>query len=240
MNFTYFGSPSATRKIEFTKITVSTITYGTIQVPDGNPEDGNVQLELIRNSLDSDQVTMEQTDINSAVIAFKFTANTLNLTIPAKLTLLYYDLDDNGIVDSTDVTENNLQIFRLDEYTDQWDLMGGEINLNLNTVSIKITRLGTYAVFDALRIQASPSLTETDRLFITPYSPNLNFGYEIEEVKIFSVQGKLVLNLSKDGNNRITWNGKEINGSFVESGLYICKTRNREGKVKYISVVIAK
>ena len=244
VNYTYFGTREKPMEIKFNKVSEFTDNKGILEVSDGNPDDGSTRLELLPGAVDVNRITIEQVDVEQAVAAYRILPKDAVLRIPAKLSLLYFDLDNNGIVDRTGYYESDLVVCLLNEKENKWEVVGGEIEPSKNTISVKITKFGTYAVFDSTKIKRSSiplSAQLMDKMFITPYNPIINFGYDVEEVRIYAVSGKPIITLSKENDTQnILWRATTAEGDFVESGFYICQVKTKAGKIKYFSIVVAK
>jgi len=244
VNYTYFGTKDKPREIKFGTVTEFTSSKGVLEVPDGNPEDGSTKLELLPGALDINKITIEQVEVEQAVAAYRILPKDTVLRIPAKLTLLYFDLDDNGIVDNTGYYENDLKVCLFNEKESKWEVLGGEVDTSQNTISIKITKFGTYGIFDSTKIKLSSipiSAQMMDKIFITPHNPIISFGQDVEEVKIYATSGKPIITLSKESDTcNIIWKATTPEGGFVESGFYICQVKTKTGKMKYFPIIVAK
>jgi hypothetical protein len=236
------------------KTTSPKLTYGSIKVPDGNEDDGSIILDIPLGALkEKISITITQKDAQNEQPA---TENTIDLTKnqakpvalytlepmvifknPARLTLLYFDLEGengNGYIDVDEtIDENKLRIYLWDGIN--WRYLGGKVDPYDNTVTSKITRLGKYALFAV----GSTGDGRAKEKFITP---KIHAFFEgAEEVKIFTTKGREILTLRKDEyNTTIIWNGKDERGNQIESGLYIYKTKTHDGNIKWGTVIITR
>jgi gliding motility-associated-like protein len=156
------------------------------------------------------------------------------LARPAELTLLYddFDLTDAGVK-----REENLAIFSWNEGMQEWTMIGGEVDLVNNWLTVNLNHLSTFAIFEA-----SSPLGEV-RWSYNPFSPNgdgiadtttivINFHEESGEqarVEIFDYTGKLIRTLvheeTQTGHISIVWDGRDENDEMVSIGPYIYQVR---------------
>ena len=106
--------------------------------------------------------------------------------------------------------------FGSDNWLEGWsvlselDILGSDDNNNPNIVADKITLLGNYP---------NPFNPSTEIMF------ELGQKYQLVHLSVFNLIGRKVYERTLQdisaGFHRITWNGSDINGSLVPSGLYL-------------------
>ena len=106
--------------------------------------------------------------------------------------------------------------FGSDNWLEGWsvlselDILGSDDNNNPNIVADKITLLGNYP---------NPFNPSTEIMF------ELGQKYQSVHLSVFNLMGRKVYERTLQdisaGFHRITWNGSDINGSLVPSGLYL-------------------
>ena len=120
--------------------------------------------------------------------------------------------------------------FGSDNWLEGWsvlselDILGSDDNNNPNIVADKITLLGNYP---------NPFNPSTEIMF------ELGQKYQLVHLSVFNLIGRKVYERTLQdisaGLHRITWNGSDINGSLVPSGLYLYRvsteTRSVIGKM---------
>ena len=247
-----FNSPltlTLTNEVEY-----KDISFGTYYLSDGNIDDGDVSIYIPQGALGSSiNLKIEQNDnniesavqnlsINSVVnnghpvAVYSIKPFNILLKSPATLSLLYFDIDNNGIIDNTNCEEKKLMIYYYEG--GKWKLVGGEIDVVNNILTVKIMKFGKYAIF-----ASSGKLEDAypEQKFITPTTPII-FGMTVEKVIIYDVNGKKIRELFKSDfqGSVITWNGRDENANIVNSGVYIYKLFNKEGKTKCGMIIMAK
>lgn len=226
------------------------ISSGRVEVEDGNPDDGNTSLTIPAGALTS-SIALTFTQESTAAVtsasgglaetahpasAFEIGPSGTIFAKPATLTILYYDLDNDGREDSTGQDEKTLRVFWWDGIA--WRYLGGEVDAERNTVTVPVMHFSLFAVFPA-KAPAPEDLRPKEKI-ITPNGDKVNdyaaFGLTGEfTVKIFNANGRLIRTL--DGKN--IWDGKDDAGDIVESGAYIYQFK-ADGKLISGIIVVAK
>ncbi|MFA5858853.1 MAG: hypothetical protein WC955_07285 [Elusimicrobiota bacterium] len=242
---------------------------GRITIPDGNPDDGRVGVMFTPGALDGqvmvsitqkDQASLPLIknkgliagDIDKPVAAYEFNSTVTTLNQPAEITLLYFDVDNDGLVDGTEIEESGLRIFWYDG--NDWRYVGGEIDTLKNTVTAKVSHFSVYGLFPVLTnstVQAE-QYKPWERV-ITPNSDGkndfacfngINNYYASssidnkglpKEVRIYDLRNRLIRAIDSID----IWDGKDNDGNAVESGVYIYQYAVN-GKVVTGSIVVAK
>jgi len=145
------------------------------------------------------------------------------------------DLDvGNGFVGD----ESDLQIYRWDDQTLQWDVVGGYGDTSFNYVASAITELGTYAAFttdivtdveDDEHGDILPYRFELSQNYPNPFNPVTTIEYSLPRrssvrIEIYNLLGQRVRTLvdreESAGSYTITWNGTSTTGEAVSTGVY--------------------
>jgi hypothetical protein len=81
-----------------------------------------------------------------------------------------------------------------------------------------------------------------DRKFFSPSvssSALINFGPDAVRVDVHDVNGKLVWSVSRPA-GAIAWDGRDLAGRVVESGVYLCSIEGGSGKVVHSAIAVVK
>lgn len=102
-----------------------------------------------------------------------------------------------------------------------------------------IIYIGTDFGLTSVQTNAVEPVESFDEIFVYPNPVKINDGtepnitidglVENSQIKILSVSGKLVRELSSPGGKIAFWNGKDDNGNFVPSGIYIIVAYDEDG-----------
>jgi hypothetical protein len=252
----YWPGAGKVQKATVDPATVSEVAQsgGRVILFDGNPSDGETCLSIPEGALSSN-TSIRITELNPAdnsvpqsgygisglslVAVYSFDPEGLMFNKPVKMSLLYQDLDHDGIVDGTSYRAADLKIVWWDGFS--WRLIGGTVDPVLNVVTVDIMHFSLYA------LAPMASLTDNDfrpqEKIITPAAVDGKNDFATfgglsagDTVNIFDVKGRKVRQLS-DG--AFIWNGKDDNDTLVESGLYIYQIKIG-GKVISGTIVVAK
>jgi len=145
------------------------------------------------------------------------------------------DLDvGNGFVGN----ESDLQIYRWNDQTLQWDIIGGYVDTSFNYVASTITELGTYAAFSTNIVtdveddehgDILPYRFELSQNYPNPFNPVTTIEYSLPRrsnvrIDIFNLLGQNVRTLvnreQSAGDYSITWDGRSASGESVSTGVY--------------------
>lgn len=207
---------------------------GTIAVSDGDPSDGETGLIVPPGALTGDveisvrtlvRETLQPFNNMAPAAAYDFGPDGLKFSRPITMTLLYFDKNQDGVVDGTGMNETDLKFFWYDGYT--WRNLGGTVNASANTVTAQVAHFSTFGLFPA----GAPSASDVrpPEKIITPNGDGVNdfaqFGLSGQfEIKILDVQGRPVRTLDSVA----LWDGRKDNGEFAESGAYVYQVSTSE------------
>ncbi|MFH1368393.1 MAG: GH116 family glycosyl hydrolase [Elusimicrobiota bacterium] len=231
----YASGTSTGTTIISQKTTVDNFISGKLTVDDGNPEDGNTSIDIPAGALSSPvNLSIEQknrTDVQSGnppadtqypSTVYDFTAGSKETTFlkPVTLTMLYTDLDRNGIEDSSGKDERKMRMFWWDGL--EWRFIGGKVDVDKKTVTVQVMHLSRYAVFSA-KVLSADDYRPKEKIITPAGSPGKNdyaqFGVSGDiKINIYDVKGAKVRALE---NGLSIWDGKDENGDIVEGGVYI-------------------
>lgn len=198
----------------------------TFATNDGNPYDGEVKVQMPKNSgvsllnikrlppvLDTLKATADDKEVDLSHGAAPVAA--LDLTVPGKdhmvfnqavtIVLTYNDLDDvnndgipegDGIVDGTNIPAKDLRVFWHDG--DRWRLIGGIVDPAKHTVTAKVMHFSEYALFPS----AASSVSKAPQKFLSPskvdgHNDFATFGIDAIDVTVLDVNGHRVFHASQ-------------------------------------------
>jgi hypothetical protein len=226
---------------------------GTLVLPDGNPDDGETSIEIPSGAMDS-AVNISITELapldseippgsspaisKTAVAVYRFEPSGTVFKKPIKVSLLFPDVNKDGIADGTNYNISSLKAMWWDGF--DWRVLGTTIDSGKNLAVANAKHFSYYAVFPA------GPLTDDDyrpkEKIITPatvdgYNDFATFGAlgPDDTVNIFDIRGRRVKHLKDD----FTWDGKDEDGRLVESGIYIYQI-HIPGRMISGTIVVAK
>ncbi len=224
---------------------------GTIVLVDGNPEDGEVCIEIPAGALESEiEITFSQKDpagvpagfgvagSDSPLAAYEILPENIDFKLPYNLTLLYFDLDGEVKKDGTPVTEEELKILWWDGF--DWRLVGGTLNSELNTLTASLNHNSVFAVFPALINELTHCPLE--RIITPACQDGINdYAYfngltdlDNVSIKIYDITGKEIRTINI---TPYQWDGRNNDGDIVESGVYIYQYEYNGKNVSGVIVV---
>jgi hypothetical protein len=170
----------------------------------------------------------------SAVMVYEFFPKGLVFRKPAKLTYYY----KTKKVSSED--EDKLRIYYWDGY--EWRYVGGVVDKETKSVSCYISHFSVYGLFPAITL---PTYKPLEKIITPALKDGINdvatfdglAGQDVT-IKIFDITGRQVrsIDVLKEGN---IWDGKDVLGNIVESGVYIYQFEYN-GKKYSGTIVVAK
>jgi len=155
---------------------------------------------------------------------------------PVTMIIHYSDEDQDGIVDGTDIRENDLKVWYYNtNYTPaEWELIGGDVDPVANTLTIQTNHFSTYGLF-GYKAKATTTL-DTVRIFPNPVITKDNHQITFDQLPatfdkcvVYNIAGEVVKTFNTDDldittdptNPTVRWNLANDNGKNVASGLYI-------------------
>jgi len=162
----------------------------------------------------------------------------LNISIP------YPDDNQDGIIDGTDIKENNLQIFYLDESNSRWlpvevckiDTMGNNLSADVNHFSIyTVMSVIPPSNLSEVIIYPNPCYMKKDGYVRISHIP---LSAKNVKISIYNIAGELV-RILEEGKTIETqifykigkWDGRNENNQRVASGVYICLIKSENSKI---------
>jgi len=253
---------SSPQIIEVTQVTIGKVgpRGGKVVVPDGNPDDGEVMVDIPEGALTKDtKITIEQvTDLSGIpglggdwepVVVYNFIEEGTGFKKPVTMNLLYFDLDGDGYPEDwkgekKEYTESQMACYWWDGFT--WRPAGGRIEKGRNFATSSVTHFSYYGLFRA-RLMGISEYRPKERI-ITPASRDgkNDVAYfsalsgQLTTIRIYDITGRKIRTIEGEP---YEWDGTDDNGNVVESGAYIYQFRAEvEGKKRLVSgtIVVAK
>ncbi len=237
--------------------------------PDILPEDTDINITITTPSADSGiikeamdkaekdrrvKIIETENTIRTFIATDELTGETIvNLNGNVTIIIPYFDADQNDIVDGTDISENTLRIFYLDETIKKWTLIKAvQLNPSRNTVSCQTDHFSTYSIMGYV----TGDLENLDQTFCYPNPCYPVQGQTVKIVNlpidsnitiyIYNITGELVRTLNEDEeietgvvSATATWDCKNEAGENVASGiyLYVVQTSNNTKVGKKIAII---
>jgi len=159
--------------------------------------------------------------------------------IPLKLEAYYKDTDQDGIVDGSHpmIFEHTLKAYFFD-FDNTWNpVEDQEEDFTLNTVTMYISRPGTFALFgminysaDARHVQIYPGSAGKFNAGGITFDKITNDA----EIKIYNLNGELIRELQEtDTDGRIVWDAKNAHGRDTVSGVYFAHIKGKNTRKIY-------
>ena len=215
----------------------------TIELPT-RPSARYFRLEIIEskqaNNLQLNEV--EFFDVSGAKIVSFDPLEYLILEHPVLLELAYRSAD---LMIANIRRESDLKIFAWDAAAQEWQLVGGEIDLHRRVVRMELNFISQVALFQAVpsQIQVAWSFNPfspdgngiADRTRLTIVNHNTSYIGGIEPaVEIFNLHNKLIRTLvnqtvMSSNTMSVEWDGRDESGEIVNIGPYIYQIRLKSG-----------
>ena len=215
----------------------------TIELPT-RPSARYFRLEITEskqaNNLQLNEV--EFFDVSGAKIVSFDPFEHLILERPALLELAYHPSD---LIAANITREADLKVFAWDASAQEWQVVGGEIDLNRQVVRIELNFISQVALFQAVlsQIQTVWSFNPfspdgngiADRTRLTIVNRNTShIGGTEPVVEIFDLHNKLIRTLvnqtvMSSNTMSIEWDGRDEAGEIVSIGPYIYQIRLKTG-----------
>ncbi len=225
-------------------ITIPSIDDELIRVAiDKAKKDRQVKIIETENTIRTFIATNDLTEEKIVILNGK-----ISITIP------YSDIDQNGIVDGTDINENNLRIFYLDELINKWTLIKDiQLNLSKNAVSCQVEQFSTYCIMG----YTATDLDDLDKTFCYPNPCYPSQGQIVKIVNlplnvnttvyIYNIAGELIRILNETEeiefgavSETAVWDCKNEQGENVASGIYLYIVVTSQNKKVGKKIVIIK
>lgn len=247
--------------IEVTQSIIETVGSkgGKVILPDGNSDDGEVMVDIPEGALSKDtKIIIKQiTDLSKIpgyseaddwqpVAIYNFTEEGIKFKKAVTMTLLYFDLDNNGKPEDwegkeTEFNESQLACYWWDGIT--WRPVGGKIDSDRNIVTVKVSHFSYYGLFKA-RPMGISEYRPKERIITPAYVDGKNdvayfsgLSGQTTTIRIYDITGKKIRTI--DG-EPYEWDGKDEDGNIVESGVYIYQFKaNVNGKKRSVNGTIA-
>ena len=254
----FYKSAGIPQRIDITQQNYYSFPFTTnrLVVPDGNPEDGNtvlilstikdVRYDIEINQLENNSYKATQNDFeinvekNNGYALAVYEIRPFGKVLPpkTKFQILYLDTDDDKIIDNTGVSETE-DIRMYFWKGGKWEMCSNvEKNVEENTVSAEIYATGIYALF-VYSQKVVPFEVKNLQKFITPNYP-LVLPESVVECETYDLSGRKIDVVKKEAQTgKIVWYGK-IKGKYLESGVYILRIKDVNGKVYTAMIIFAK
>ncbi len=223
----YFKSASSPVKVKIlqTKTAIISASGGKIKLIDGNHYDGAVELNIPEGALNGNMEIKAsqiypfiQEEHKNCVAVYDIQPHNFTFLKYCDLTLLYFDLNNDGKIDGTAIDEKNLKICWWDGF--DWRYLGGTVNTEKNTVTAKIFNLNTFGIMSSDKIKFD---YRPEEKIITPNGDLINDNLFFDglsdknfEIKIFNSKGVLKRTIT----DIPYWDGKDNQGRYLPIGLY--------------------
>ena len=159
-----------------------------------------------------------------------------NFAMPVIIKIPYPDANNDGVVDGTNIREDRLTLFWLNETASTWEEIADTTpDYTQNIISANVYHFSIYS----LLAYASPNLNSV-RVYPVPWTPGSGDKYDSPiagcgqglqidkitskaKISIYTLQGDLVRRLTVEpaDNGCKSWDGKNVSGRNVTSGVYI-------------------
>ncbi len=204
-------------------------------------------------------------DIQVSSLAYVLAPTTLKLTKPATLSCSYRPEDILNLVESRlafmylDPNQEGIDLEHLSlkkiDHINEAAILGGGVDLERHCIETTIKQFGVYVLIqDNRSISGSARLIDIDcqpRIFSpqgTSYAMTATISFELTadspmSIKIYNPAGRLVYTLmtrsqQRAGRNSIQWDGRDFNGNFCPSDLYLIVFESeRELKTKTVVIL---
>src|SRR3989339_692945 len=123
-----------------------------------NKNDTDINNSNILNniySINTNQISLVSEPVNIMLQKINNIHKNIDTKIPVIIS--YIDINNDGYLDGTNIKETTLVMLRYDEFESKW--VGGFdtiINVEQNTCTAYVDRIGTYAVFSVLQVTPTP------------------------------------------------------------------------------------
>jgi hypothetical protein len=260
-NTGYWRDESSPQKTEVTQSVTEMVWFkgGSVVVPDGNPDDGEVMVDIPEGALSKDtKITIEQiTDLSripgyselgdwKPVAVYNFTEEGIRFKKPVTMNLLYFDLDGDGYPEDwngekREFNESQLACYWWDGIT--WRPVGGKVDRDKNIATVKVSHFSYYGLFKA-RPMGISEYRPKERIITPACADGKNdVAYfsgltgQVATVRIYDITGRKIRTIEREP---YEWDGTDEDGNIVESGVYIYQFKaDINGSKRLVSGTIA-
>ncbi|MBI4777830.1 T9SS type A sorting domain-containing protein [Candidatus Desantisbacteria bacterium] len=167
--------------------------------------------------------------------AYQTDGKPVSSTVQAmQLRIPYGDNDCDGIVDETTICVNTLRIFKLNEASNNWEMLTDSYPVTARCeVWANIYEFGIYAV-----MSCEPSYSLADvKVYPNPFYPDMDQECRFSSLSpgrltiyIYNSAGEQVRILHRSNESIISWDGNNDSGEPVASGIYFYLIKGTKGK----------
>ncbi len=245
-----FKTSSAPQKIVYNEKErlVYNKNNNSIVLSDGNIYDGECKLKINNYEKDGNITFYQLNDVEKLpdnnsknviskkpVIAYKIEPAYKVLSQASKLTLLYFDINQDGREDISAKSEALLKIYWYDGF--DWRFLGGDVDSVNNIISLNLYNFGILGVFPVYSTDIEDFRPKEHILTLDNNGQNdflIFSGLSGEyEIKIIDISGRLIKLIT----DRPYWDGKDMNSNYVASGVYMYQLKVKDKIIKGIFVI---
>jgi len=252
---------SSPQKTEVTQSVTEMVWFkgGSVVVPDGNPDDGEVMVDIPEGALSKDtKITIEQITDSSRIPGYReagdwepvaiynFTEEGIRFKKPVMMNLLYFDLDGDGYPEDwngekREFNESQLACYWWDGIT--WRPAGGKVDRDKNIATVKVSHFSYYGLF-RVRPMGTSEYRPKERI-ITPVRQDgtndvayfSGLSGQDTTIRIYDITGRKIRTIEREP---YEWDGTDEDGNIVESGVYIYQFKaDINGSKRLVSGTIA-
>lgn len=239
-----YGSSNFPKIMNISQENSTTITKkgGILKLQDGNPDDGENCLDVSENAVVNNNLKMKQiypvpkeAPYQDCVALYKIGPDHTVFNNFCSLTLLYFDLNNDGKIDNTSIQEDQLKMCWYDGF--EWRNIGGKVDEKKNTVQSYVIQTGLYGLIPADKVK-QVSIKPLERI-ITPNEDGMNdhlfFNgvYGDFTIKIFNINGHIIRSIS----DLPFWDGKDSDNNYVPIGIYLYVIKVGDQKINGVCAV---
>ena len=257
----WWPGESEWQTIDVNQTTIATVgpKGGKVILPDENPDDGEVMVDISEGALSKNtKITIEQiTDLSripgyseggdwKPVAVYNFIQEGTRFKKLVTMNLLYFDLDSNGKPEDwkgeeKDFEENQVACYWWDGFN--WRPAGGKIDRERNVATLNVSHFSYYGLFK-VRPMGFSEYRPKERIITPACADGKNdVAYfsgltgQVATVRIYDITGKKIRTIDEEP---YEWDGTDDDGNIVESGVYIYQFKaDVEGKKRMVSGTIA-
>ncbi len=230
----------------------------SILYKESNPYGDDIIIEILRNEIEEKDKIIKSYTFMAKKAGNKEVVSNFVFNKPLAQIVLTYEVVNGQVMCaksvSEDKVEENLALFWFNGL--EWIKLGGEINKEFRTVSIKTKRIGKYVIKQSKQATSFSIIGSYPDKIFTPNGDGWNDYFEVicanprdgnVSGKIYDLHGAFVSGMEKGGsfsmgNVSLKWDGNYSNGKTASGGVYIYQVEisGPENKVINGTVVIAK